>query len=377
MCKPLLVIGALLVIAAPVLACLWDEDTLRDERSGMPGIAEVLAGRFEKHSEFFYKKRIESMTALIAADPKNLAAYDNLAVAHEKLGDQDAAIAVMLEKEKIAPGEYTTAANLGTFYLHKGDFENGIAHIERALVINPDAHFGREEYQLKLARFLRDAKANPKLLETQNFLGVDFERGDEGQFRRVNDTLSRGPGPLGKLGLKENVFDGIVGMLRFGTGKSAELHFVLGELLAYRGDKHLAYRAYQRAIDLNHPRSEEIGHYMAAVKDGVEHAHNFAPEVIAKERADAEAWVKAYQDYEDQLLRDGKDVTDERSYAAFYRRHGQARVAETLSAVPSLKPRHYTYAALAGAVLFVIALVVIEVRQRLKKGRAARAAVTR
>src|SRR5687768_13558523 len=281
----------LLLASAPAGACLWDDDTLRDERRGMPGIAEVLAGRFEKHSDFFYAKRIEATTAQIAADRKNLAAYDNLAVAHEKLGDQDAAIVVMLEKEKVAPGQYTTAANLGTFYLHKGDFENGIAHIERALKINPDAHFGREEYQLKLAKFLRDAKSNPKLLETQNFLGVEFPE----EARRRSDTLNRGPGSVKDLGLKDNVFDGIVGMLRFGTGKSAELYFVVGELLAYRGDKHLAYRAYQRAGHLNHPRSETIRAYMEAVKDGVEHPSDFAPEVIAKERADAEAWVKAYQ----------------------------------------------------------------------------------
>ena len=95
--KPLIVILVIAFVATPALACLWDDDTLRDERRGMPGIAEVLAGRFEKHSDFFYTKRIEAMTAAIAADPKNLGAYDNLAVAHEKLGDQDAAIAVMLE----------------------------------------------------------------------------------------------------------------------------------------------------------------------------------------------------------------------------------------------------------------------------------------
>src|SRR5688572_21154115 len=186
--KPLVVIAVLLAVAAPALACLWDDDTLRDERRGLPGIAAVLAGRFEKHSDFFYAKRVEAMKARIAADPKDLAAYDNLGVAHDKLGDLDAAIAVMLEKEKAAPGEYTTAANLGTFYLHKGDFEKGIAHIERALVMNPDAHFGREEYQLKLAKFLRDANANPELLETQHFLGVEFPE----EARRRSDTLNRG-----------------------------------------------------------------------------------------------------------------------------------------------------------------------------------------
>jgi len=60
-------------------------------------------------------------------------------------------------------------------------------------------------------------------------------------------------GSTGELGLKANVFDGIVGMIRFGTGKSAELYLTLGDLLAIRGDKHLAYRAYQRALELDPP----------------------------------------------------------------------------------------------------------------------------
>src|SRR5688572_26514864 len=206
------------------LACLWDNDTLRDERRGLPGIAEILAGRWEKHSDFYYRHRVERMTEMLRREPHNLAAYDNLAVAHEKLGDQDRAIAVILEKERIKPGEYTTYANLGTFYLHKGDFENGIRYIEKALAINPDAHFGREEYQLRIARFYRDGQSNPKLLKTQNFLGIEVPE----HARATHGANGRRSVPITHLGVKENAIDGIVGMIRFGTGKSAELYFVLG-----------------------------------------------------------------------------------------------------------------------------------------------------
>jgi hypothetical protein len=48
--KPLWVV--LVLLAVPASACLWDYDTLRDERRGLPGIAEVLAGQWEKHSQF-------------------------------------------------------------------------------------------------------------------------------------------------------------------------------------------------------------------------------------------------------------------------------------------------------------------------------------
>src|SRR5687768_8180618 len=142
-------VASMLLVATPAaFACLWDRDTLLDEKRGLPGVAEILAGKWERHSKSFYEHRAKQAAALLERDPANLAAYDDLAVAYEKLGDPDRAIEVMLRKDQLRPGEYTTEANLGTFYLHKGDFENGVAHIKKALAINPDAHFGRENYQL-------------------------------------------------------------------------------------------------------------------------------------------------------------------------------------------------------------------------------------
>jgi len=158
------------VLAAPAAACIWDDDTLLDERRGLPGVAEVIAGKWERHSPFFYEHRVTVMAARLAKDANDLAAYDNLAVAYEKLGKADDAIAVMLKKDKVKPGEYTTEANLGTFYLHTGDMENGIAHIRKALEINPDAHFGREKYQLMAAEYLQRAKANPSELDLGSFV---------------------------------------------------------------------------------------------------------------------------------------------------------------------------------------------------------------
>jgi len=60
--------------------------------------SEVLAGQWEKHSKFFYEHRVAEMKAKLAQHRDDLAAYDNLAVAYEKLGDQDSAISVMLAR---------------------------------------------------------------------------------------------------------------------------------------------------------------------------------------------------------------------------------------------------------------------------------------
>jgi hypothetical protein len=61
-------------------------------------------------------------------------------------------------KEKRYPGLYTTAANTGTFHIHAGDLELGLEHLERALLINPNAHFGREVYQTLLAKYLVEVR---------------------------------------------------------------------------------------------------------------------------------------------------------------------------------------------------------------------------
>lgn len=60
------------------------------------------------------------------------------------------------------PGRYETAANLGTFYLHAGIFKKVLAYIEKALKINPDAHFGREKYQKLLVEYIIPEPGHPQ-----------------------------------------------------------------------------------------------------------------------------------------------------------------------------------------------------------------------
>lgn len=332
---------AVLLTAPTLRACLWDYDTIRDERRGMPGIAEVLAGRYEKHSQFFYQQRVAQMTLLLKTEPRNLDAWDNLAVAYEKLGDHDKAISTILKKDALAPGQYTTFANLGTFFMLKGDFENGIVAIRKALQINPNAHFGREEYQLKLGIYFRDARKNPEILRQENFLehdGLLPAIMDPAQVSAMSPATMRRFEPWGDLsqrpyggypqrihefGLKDNVFDGVVGMIRFGPGNSAELYLTLGDLLLIRGNKLLAYRAFQRAVDLHHPRTEYLTTIMATLHDSVIiEKGDISAATIAQERADAESWVKAYQNFEDDLVRRGIDTNEATNYQVFYSKYG-------------------------------------------------------
>ena len=325
-----------LLLASPAIACLWDYDTLRDEKRGMPGIAEVLAGQWEQHSQFFYQSRVRQMKTLLTSRPDDKDAIDNLAVAYHKLGNSDAAIAVMLDKEKRFPGQYTTYSNLGTFYMLKGNLDDAIICLKKAMAINPNAHFGREEYQLKLAEYLKEARTDPSVLDHSFICLVihpellttrpttapdDLEQLEVSEFEMARGRGN--PSRFAAMGFKPNIFDGVVGMLRFGTDQSPDLYFALGDLLALHGDKNLAVRAYQRALDLHYSHPDAVKKAMDQTKEMEVPRGGLDPAVIAAERADAAQWVTDYQQFEDDLVRSGKDTQNESNYASFYATHGR------------------------------------------------------
>lgn len=320
-----------LSIASPARACLWDSDTLRDERIGLPGIAEVLAGRYERHSAFFYEDRAKRAAATVERDPQNLAAWDDLAVAYDKLGQLDRAVETIERKAALKPGLYTTEANWGTFLVHRGDYEAGLAHLRRALEINPDAHFGRERYQVMAVEYLLAGKADPAVFDRGSFAwpillasyGLTTTQPDvEDADSIVRRAVRRVPGHKDEA--IESAIEGVVGMLRFGPGTSPHLYAALGDLLIGRGDFHLAYRAFARARDAGHPSSKWIDERLEACRDSSEWKGDFDDAQIAGERAAGERWAAKYQAYEDDLIRRDVAVTDA-TLLVFYKEHGPAR----------------------------------------------------
>ena len=275
------------------------------------------------------------MRAKLAAHPDDWDAIDNLAVALEKLDERDAAIAVLLDKERRRPGQYTTAADLGTVYLHRGDLAAGIDWLHKALAINANAHFGREEYQVRLSEFLVRAEVMPEIRD-DDFLRLRHydpytaattapATGPSDARQPTDETFlyDLSPRRLETYGLKPNVVDGLVGMVRFGTGTSPDLYFALGDVLAARGDKNLAVRAYQRALDYGHPRPEAVRHAMTEVSEMQVPKGGLDPAVVAAERVAAGKWVTEYQRFEDDLIRTGRDTEDEANYAPFYATHAR------------------------------------------------------
>jgi tetratricopeptide (TPR) repeat protein len=230
-------------------ACLWDKDTLSMERQRFPSVLELITGTFLRHSNEFYRWRVEDRKTKIEVEATP-DLFDDLAVAYEKLGETDNAIRVINQKSVLFPGLYSTHANLGTFYIHAGRLKEGLTEIDTALAINPEAHFGREVYQKRLVEYLlsRDADGHTNLpLSATNLAGMST--GGFAKFLLITDGQDLTEGERNEL--LDKAIEGVLGMMKFGNYDSPVLLEVLGDLLLSRqfpaDAKRLAARAYLKA----------------------------------------------------------------------------------------------------------------------------------
>jgi len=235
-------------IPSTAVACLWDYDTLLQERSRFPTALEIITGKFLRHSPEFYEWRIKDRLTKLKADPDNFAYRDDLAVAYDKTGQHEKAIAVMLESAALKPNRYETEANLGTFYIHAGQLDKSLPHIDNALRINPDAHFGRERYQRWLVEYVlecQEGKAEMPLplLRKKNSQSLDYhEVGFLPFLQKKTKDFNR-----------QEAVTGILGMMRFANYESPLLLEALANVLSRptfdesADAKRLAARAYLKA----------------------------------------------------------------------------------------------------------------------------------
>jgi hypothetical protein len=139
-------------------ACIWDADTLADERKARPALAELILN--EKPASPDPKPFRDRIAKLKAAPRENDAAWWNdLAGAHLRLGEAAEAAKILEPLVSKFTNDYGIHANLGTAYHLLGRYADAERHIARDLEINPEAHFGLEKYHLALLRYLnRDAE---------------------------------------------------------------------------------------------------------------------------------------------------------------------------------------------------------------------------
>ena len=307
----LIVASGAFVMATPARApaCLWDFDTLRMEARAFPGIAEVLTGRFERNPPRYYEMRLERVAKELETSPDRLEFYDDAGVACDRLGRPDDAIKWMehkrsaLDRMKAAHGdapeltdhEYRYHANLGTFYAHrwfKGgasredlhDLRRAEAEVARAIEVNPDAHFGREKYQLAAIRWAielppREDAYPPTMLDRFNKPGTD-------ELEIDHDEAIRGLSGLIVLG---------------NAWESVDVTWALGAVAGARGDASIQLLAKLRLRELIdagrsslHPEFTDLP-YMSLRGEGIggqpwSHLQSDVESYFARARKAADQW---------------------------------------------------------------------------------------
>jgi tetratricopeptide (TPR) repeat protein len=307
-----------LLFPSLALACLWDYDTLLQEQSRFPDVLELITGKFPRHSQEFYIWRIKDRVEKLKGNPDSLAYLDDLAVAFDKIGDQQKAIELMLAAEEKQRGRYETEANLGTFYIHAGQWEDGLVHISNALRINADAHFGREKYQQLLVEFMlfcrADGNLSLPLAQSEKamklYAGVGFHAFLEKQLGLTRLT------PEGR----QEAIKGILGIMRFGNHESPVVLEAMASLLSRDNGfdepsvdaKQLAARAYLKASYMA-PGAQSGYRQMAG--DVLQMQKGTSLERLdrdfEREVADAKKWSEQVRQDELNWIQDGKNPEEE------------------------------------------------------------------
>ena len=313
---------ALVLLVSP--ACLWDHDTIQMERHWFPETNELIVGKFLRHSPEFYKWRIKDREAKIRRFPDSLVLYNDLAVAYSKLENNKKAIEIMLQKEKIKPGLYETYANLGTFYIHDGQLEKGLTYINKAIQINPAAHFGREVYQKYVVEYiLMKRRINGKIsLPLSSVVHdpirlLDLEESEEKKLNSMTfkNFLSNKNKGIDTSHLK--ALTGVKGMMKFGNYDSPVLLEVLGDLLyiSSENSNQLAARAYMAAFY----KTKKIL-YKQKAESAISMQHDLSTE---KFEIDFRKEIKEGEDFYNQIRQDEmewiqKGINPEEAFAKKY-----------------------------------------------------------
>lgn len=311
---------ALVVIFAALasLACIWDRDTIDDELRGVPDAFDLIVGHWPEHGAAYYQARADDLPALIEAEPNRYGLYDDLAVAYERLERRDEAIAVMRDKARALEGvdddeaRYRLHANLGTFLAHDGQFDAALVELERALEINPDAHFGRERFQVDAIRYVAAAQRDAELFANHNYLtwsgyGLRFMGWNAELYPRESWVDNEREADT------DAMYEGTAGMLRFGGLESAELYRTLGDLHLMRGELNLAWWAWQRAKERGHPSPEHLDAAIAMLEahwQASGYAHAPTLDDYRAVRAWAVSWRAAFEQAEAGALARGLDPSD-------------------------------------------------------------------
>ncbi|MCF6228238.1 MAG: hypothetical protein L3J82_06180 [Planctomycetes bacterium] len=389
----------MMLFASHASACLWDNDTLYEEEQGVEDIRDVIVGNFIRNPPRYFEMRLERVSKLLETDVDNLDLYDNASVACDRLHKFDEAIA--WQEKKLAVLErlnydgskhaqpnhhYRHLANIGTHYAHRwlldknkwddlADIETARGFVAAAIDNNPDAHFGREIYQLlAIDWLLRGARDDT---DDNSHSPHYIQHDDDAEKFILNDPAAAAAG--------------FAGMIRLGGGwKSIDLFAALAFAIANDGERtSVAYLAIARVRELyesgmkplfhgeyssEEPAGKELRDYamQAKISFGARF-HKFEDDYTAYLNA-VQTWQDARLQYMGAQFKQGKHPDTHNDFWEGFSKN------QTRTVLPSSEPplgekidnwwnRNYVLFLIGGFLLAPVILAAVVILLILRRGR--------
>jgi tetratricopeptide (TPR) repeat protein len=194
--KNQLVLTAFVICLAsfPAFACLNPIGEVqfgqRIEVDGVP--AEEFLKNFVTHKDRAYWEKIRNDLEARLKNYPRLESRNNLAVALVHLGQIREAIKLLEDLEKDKPGNYFTAANLGTAYELNGENRKALEWIKQGINRNEQSHFGTEWLHVKILEAKLAMENDPNWTKNHSVLGFDFSNPQKSPDAKIYLTDSSG-----------------------------------------------------------------------------------------------------------------------------------------------------------------------------------------
>ncbi len=312
-----------LLLISPASACLndRDSDSLATQAAKFPDTLRVITGRFERNPPLYYQMRIRRELAQLQKNPRDFGLYDDIAVAFDRLHRDDEALQIMAKKRALLPpfdaknpaqkeAWYRYYANAGTFHAHRylgrkaGDLAEmkvARAMIKRAIEIKPNAHFGREKYQLLAMDWIVATKAKKTTQSLTGFLNTK-DKWEDGESEVVNTSRIQAAATglsglivLGAAWQSVDVFEALASSLNTKNG------ITLSHLALLRTQELL--NENRKSLSPQQVNSSEIASRLGALfssdyQSGLNDKNiKTLDQLFPKLRAEAETWNSARQNY--------------------------------------------------------------------------------
>jgi tetratricopeptide (TPR) repeat protein len=179
----LFVLALSLVMALPALSCINEFGTGTTLQSKQIGFTdgtqtpeEYVNGLSSREPQSLWAERKTTLESVLAGSP-TFEQRNDYGAALIRLGDYEQARVFFEELEKAAPGNYSTAANLGTAYELLGQPLKALEWIKEGVRRNPASHEGSEWLHVKILEAKLMLAKDPGWLKTHSVSGADFGTG--------------------------------------------------------------------------------------------------------------------------------------------------------------------------------------------------------